>query len=191
MSRFEIRIAGLGGQGIVTAGVMIGRAASIFAGRNVTLTQSYGPESRGGASKVEVIVSDEKINYPKLTRPNLVVVMSQEAYRKNIDDLNGGAIVIIDPDMVQEDSANHLTSIHRVPATRMAEKLGKRVVANMVMVGAIVGLTSVVDTTSVEEAIRKYVPRGTESLNLDAFRSGYDYVRKHAREQVVTTQEAS
>ncbi len=78
MSRFEIRIAGLGGQGIVTAGVMIGRAASIFAGRNVTLTQSYGPESRGGASKVEVIVSDEKIDYPKLSRPNLVAVMSQE-----------------------------------------------------------------------------------------------------------------
>jgi 2-oxoglutarate ferredoxin oxidoreductase subunit gamma len=186
MSRFEIRIAGLGGQGIVTAGVMIGRAASIFGGKNVTLTQSYGPESRGGASKVEVIVSEEKIDYPKVGRPSLVAVMSQEAYRKNIGDLNGRAIVIIDPDMVQEDPANHLANVYRVPATRMAEKLGKRIVANMVMVGAIIGLTNMVDTASVEKAITKYVPRGTEPLNLSAFKSGYDYARKLAQEQVVT-----
>ena len=103
MSRFEVRIAGLGGQGIVTAGVMIGRAASVFGGKNVTLAQSYGPESRGGASKVEVIVSDEKINYPKLRKPSLVAVMSQEAYQKNIGDLDRDTIVIIDPDMIQED----------------------------------------------------------------------------------------
>jgi 2-oxoglutarate ferredoxin oxidoreductase subunit gamma len=186
MSRFEIRIAGLGGQGIVTAGVMIGRAASIFAGKNVTLTQSYGPESRGGASKVEVIVSDEKIDYPKVRKPSLVAVMSQEAYRKNTGDLNGSAIVVIDPDMVQEDSANHLANVYHVPATRMAEKLGKRIVANMVMVGAIIGLTNMVDTASVEKAIAKYVPRGTDQLNLNAFKSGYDYARKLAREQVVT-----
>ena len=191
MSRFEIRIAGLGGQGVVTAGMMIGRAASIFAGRNVTMTRSYGPESRGGASKVEVIVADDKIDYPKLTKPNLVAVMSQQAYRKNIDDLNGGAIVIIDPDMVQEESKDHLAGIYRVPATSIAEKLGKRVVANMVMVGAIVGLTSVVDASSLEKAIKRYVPRGSESLNIDAFRHGYDYVRGHAHEQVITTERAS
>ncbi len=82
MSRFEVRIAGQGGQGIVTAGVMIGRAASVFGGKNVTLTQSYGPESRGGASKVEVIVSDEKIHYPKIRKPNVIAIMSQEAYQE-------------------------------------------------------------------------------------------------------------
>jgi len=188
MSRYEIRLAGLGGQGIVTAGMMIGRSASVFGGKNVTLAQSYGPESRGGASKVEVIVSDEKINYPKVRKPSLIAVMSQEAYRKNIDDLNGGTIVILDPDMVQEDQSIQAARVYHVPATRMAESLGKKIVANMVMVGAIVGLTNVVDTAAVEKAIAKYTPRGTEQLNLNAFKSGYDFARKQLQEQTVPAQ---
>lgn len=188
MSRFEIRIAGLGGQGIVTAGVMIGRSASVFGGKNVTLTQSYGPESRGGASKVEVIVSDEKIDYPKVRKPSLVAVMSQEAYRKNIKDLNRDTIVIIDPDMVEEDPSNHIARIYRVPATRIAERLGKRIVANMVMVGAIIGLTQMVDTSAVEKAVSKYTPRGTEQLNLNAFKNGYDFARNLLQQQTVVAQ---
>ena len=186
MSRFEVRIAGLGGQGIVTAGVMIGRAASVFGGKNVTLAQSYGPESRGGASKVEVIVSDEKINYPKLRKPSLVAVMSQEAYQKNMGDLDRDTIVIIDPDMIQEDHANQTAKTYRIPATRIAERLGKKIVSNMVMVGAIVGLTNMVDTTAVEKAIAKYTPRGTEQLNITAFKNGYDFARALLQEQKVT-----
>jgi 2-oxoglutarate ferredoxin oxidoreductase subunit gamma len=186
MSRFEVRIAGLGGQGIVTAGVMIGRSASVFGGKNVTLVQSYGPESRGGASKVDVIVSDEKIDYPKVRKPSLVAVMSQEAYRKNIADMNGNTIVVIDPDMVQEDTSNHIARIYRVPAARIAEGLGKRIVANMVMVGAIIGLTNMVDTAAVEKAISKYTPRGTEQLNVSAFKSGHEFARKLLQEQTVT-----
>lgn len=186
MSRFEIRIVGLGGQGIVTAGVMIGRAASVFSGKNVTLAQSYGPESRGGASKVEVIVSDEKIFYPKIRKPSLVAVMSQEAYRKNINDVNGSAIVVIDPDMVQEDQSSHTARTYRVPATRIAESLGRKIVSNMVMVGAIIGLTNMMDTAAIEKAISKYVPRGTEQLNLNAFKSGYDFARKLLQEQKVS-----
>jgi 2-oxoglutarate ferredoxin oxidoreductase subunit gamma len=185
VSRFEVRIAGLGGQGIVTAGVMIGRSASIFGGKNVTLTQSYGPESRGGASKVEVVISDEKIDYPKVRKPTLIAIMSQEAYRKNITDLNGNVIVVIDPDMVQEDTSNHIKRMYRVPATRIAEGLGKRIVANMVMVGAIIGLTNMIDTAAVEKAISKYTPRGTEELNLNAFKNGYEYAQKLLQEQVV------
>jgi len=185
MSRFEIRIAGMGGQGIVTAGVMIGRSASVFGGKNVTLAQSYGPESRGGASKVDVIVSDEKIDYPKVRKPSLVAVMYQEAYRKNIGDLDRNTIVVIEPDMVQEDPSNHIPKIYRVPATRIAEGLGKRIVANMVMVGAIIGLTNMMDTASVEKAISKYTPRGTEQLNVNAFRSGYEFARKLLQEQTI------
>jgi len=184
-SRFEVRIAGLGGQGIVTAGVMIGRAASVFGGKNVTLAQSYGPESRGGASKVEVIVSDEKINYPKLRKPSLVAVMSQEAYRKNVGDLTGDTIVIIDPDMIQDDQLNHTAKTYRVPVTSIAERLGKKIVSNMVMVGAIIGLTNMVDTAAVEKAIAKYTPRGTEQLNITAFKSGYDFAQGLIQEQKV------
>jgi 2-oxoglutarate ferredoxin oxidoreductase subunit gamma len=167
--------------------VMIGRAASVFGGKNVTLAQSYGPESRGGASKVEVIVSDEKINYPKLRKPSLVAVMSQEAYQKNIGDLNGDAIVIIDPDMIQEDLSQNART-YRIPATRIAERLGKKIVSNMVMVGAIVGLTNMLDTTAVEKAIAKYTPRGTEQLNITAFKSGYDFARGLLQEQEVPAQ---
>ena len=185
MSRFEVRIAGLGGQGIVTAGVMIGRAASVFGGKHVTLAQSYGPESRGGASKVEVIVSDEKVNYPKLRKPSLVAIMSQEAYTKNISDLSGDTIVIIDPDMIQEEQLNRAARMYRVPATRIAERLGKKIVSNMVMVGAIIGLTNMVDTEAVEKAITKYTPRGTEQLNITAFKNGYDFARSLLQQKTV------
>ena len=170
----------------MTAGVMIGRAASIFGDKNVTLAQSYGPESRGGASKVEVIVSDEKIDYPKVRKPSVVAIMSQEAYQKNLADLNGSSIVVIDPDLVQVDEPNHVKRIYRVPGTRIAEGLGKRIVANMVMVGAIIGLTNMMETAPVEKAIAKYTPRGTEELNLNAFKSGYEYARKLLPEQTVT-----
>jgi 2-oxoglutarate ferredoxin oxidoreductase subunit gamma len=190
MSRFEVRIAGLGGQGIVTAGVMIGRSASIFAGKNVTLSQSYGPESRGGASKVEVIVSDEKIDYPKVRKPNLIAVMSQEAYRKNVTDMTEDTIVVIDPDMVQISEDNHVPRMYRVPATRIAERLGKRIVANMVLVGAIVGLTDMIETTSVEKAISKYTPRGTEALNVNAFKAGYEYAHNLSQEKTAAVQQA-
>ncbi len=186
MSRFEVRIAGQGGQGIVTAGVMIGRAASVFGGKNVTLMQSYGPESRGGASKVEIIVSDENIHYPNIRKPNVIAIMSQEAYRKNLEDLSGNAIVILDPEMIQEDPTNPAKNIYRVPATRIAENLGKPIVASVVMVGAIIGLTGMVDTSSIEKTIAEYTPKGTEELNLNAFKNGREYAQKLLQEQAVT-----
>jgi 2-oxoglutarate ferredoxin oxidoreductase subunit gamma len=186
MPHFEVRIAGMGGQGIIMAAVMIGRAASIFGGKYVTLTQSYGPESRGGACKAEVIVSDERVDYPKVRQPSLIAIMSEEAYRKNISNSNGAAVVVIDPDMVEEDPGYTHARIFRVPATRMAEGLGKRIVANMVMVGAIVALTNMVEVGSVEKAIAKYTPRGTEKLNVNAFRNGYEFARKLMEKQMVT-----
>lgn len=189
MSRFEIRIAGMGGQGIVMAGVMIGRAASIFGGKNVTMAQSYGPESRGGASKTEVVVSDDRIDYMKVRKPSLIAIMSHEAYKKNLEDLiKPGVMVIIDPDMVQEEESTRSLRICRVPVTRIAEGLGKRIVANMVMIGAIIALTGAVDPTAVEKAITKYTPRGTEKLNVDAFKRGYEFARQQATEQTAIVQ---
>jgi 2-oxoglutarate ferredoxin oxidoreductase subunit gamma len=114
--------------------------------------------------------------------------MSQEAYRKNLEDLNGSAIVILDTDMVQEDQPNHAKRIYRVPATRIAEGLGKRIVSNMVMIGAIIGLTDMLDTASVEKAIAKYTPRGTEELNLNAFKNGREYAQKLLQEQAITVE---
>jgi 2-oxoglutarate ferredoxin oxidoreductase subunit gamma len=191
MSRFEVRIAGLGGQGIVTAGVMIGRAASVFGGKYVTLARSYGPESRGGASKIEVIVSDERVNYPKLRTPSLVAVMSQEAYTKNVSGLSRDTIMIIDPDMIQEEQLNHGSRTYRVPVTRIAERLGKKIVSNMVMVGAIIGLTNMVDTEAVEKAITRYAPLGTEQLNITAFKNGYDFARSLHRRRSSSSQSST
>lgn len=168
------------------AAVMIGRAASIFGGKYVTLAQSYGPESRGGACKAEVIVSEDPVDYPKIRQPTTVAIMSQEAYQKNIPSSNGGTTIIIDPDMVQEDEPYKHGRVFRVPATRIAEQLGKRIVANMVMVGAIVALTEMVDAAAVEKAIAKYTPRGTEKLNVEAFRSGYEFARNMLEHGMVT-----
>ena len=189
MSRYEIRIAGMGGQGIVMAGVMIGRAASVFGGKHVTMAQSYGPESRGGASKTEIVVSDERIDYPKIRKPSLIAIMSYEAYKKNLADLTQPEVmVIIDPDMVQEEETTKSRKIFRVPATRIAEGLGKRIVANMVLIGAIVALTGAVDPAAVEKAIAKYTPRGTEKINLEAFKRGHEFAKQQLTEPLVTAQ---
>ena len=100
MSRHEIRVSGFGGQGIITAGYILGKAAALFDKRHVTLTKSYGPESRGGASSAQVIISDAEINYPRLTRPELLVAMSQEAYAKYVGELASGGLLLIDEDLI-------------------------------------------------------------------------------------------
>jgi len=182
MPRYEIRLGGLGGQGIVLAGVILGTAAAIFDGKNATQTQSYGPEARGGACKSEVVISDREIDYPKLERPNLVGVMSQEAFDKYVDDVGSGGIVIYDPDMVPTLRELKNAKTYAVPTVRMAEKLGKRIVANMVMIGSVTAASKILDPKAVEKAIVRFVPRGTDKLNLEAFRTGYDFTLKLTEE---------
>ncbi len=182
MPRYEIRLGGLGGQGIVLAGVILGTAAAIFDGKNATQTQSYGPEARGGACKSEVVISDKEIDYPKLERPNLVGVMSQEAFEKYVDDVRSGGIVIYDPDMVPNFKELKNAKTYAVPTVKMAEKLGRRIVANMVMIGSVTAASKIVDPKAVEKAIVRFVPRGTDKLNLEAFRSGYDFTLKLTEE---------
>ena len=182
MPRYEIRLGGLGGQGIVLAGVILGTAAAIFDGKNATQTQSYGPEARGGACKSEVVISDKEIDYPKLERPNLVGVMSQEAFDKYVDDVGSGGIVIYDPDMVPTLREIKNAKTYAVPTVRMAEKLGKRIVANMVMIGSVTAASKILDPKAVEKAIVRFVPRGTDKLNLEAFRTGYDFTLKLTEE---------
>ena len=182
MPRYEIRLGGLGGQGIVLAGVILGTAASIFDGKNATQTQSYGPEARGGACKSEVVISDREIDYPKLERPDLVGVMSQEAFEKYVDDVKPGGIVIYDPDMVPDLRELGDVRVYAVPTVKMAEELGKRIVANMVMIGSVTAASKILDPKAVEKAIVKFVPRGTDKLNIQAFRTGYDFTLKMTEE---------
>lgn len=175
MSRFEIRLAGLGGQGIILAGVILGFSASVYAGKSATQAQSYGAEARGGACKAEVVISDEEIDYPKVEKPDLLVVMSQEAYNKYVDDIKSGGTLVYDSDMVYQTKDLKNLKVYKVPATKIAEKIGRKIVANMVMIGAVSAISKVLDPDSVEKAIARNVPRGTETLNVNAFKEGYSY----------------
>jgi 2-oxoglutarate ferredoxin oxidoreductase subunit gamma len=172
--RLEIRFAGFGGQGIIKSGIITAAAACIHSGKNAVQTQSYGPESRGGACKSEVVISEEEIDFPKVVEPDILVVMSQHAYNDYIDDVKSGGIVILDPDMVPREKELTKAKVFRVPATKIAEELGRRIVANIVMLGAFVAITNALDENALKESIKTNIPKGTEELNLAAFRKGYD-----------------
>ena len=175
MGRTEIRLTGFGGQGIILSGYIVGKAAAIHDGKQATFTQSYGPESRGGACSAQVIISDEPISYPHLTDPAILVVMSQAAYSKYAPDLREGALLIIDEDLVETDEIAGDVRLLSVPATRLAEELGRKIVANIVMLGFFAAVTDVVSVEAMQEAVRTSVPKGTEELNLEAFQKGYEY----------------
>jgi 2-oxoglutarate ferredoxin oxidoreductase subunit gamma len=173
--RIEVRFAGFGGQGIIKSGIIVAAAASIHAGKNSVQTQSYGPESRGGACKSEVVISEQEIDFPKLVQPDVLVVMSQAAYNDYADDIKQGGLVILDPDMIPTQKDLGKVKIFKVPATKMADQLGRRIVANIVMIGAFVAITKLLDENAVKESIKENIPKGTEELNLAAFEKGYEY----------------
>ena len=174
--RNEIRLAGFGGQGIILAGYILGKAAAIHGGKDAIFTQSYGPEARGGACAGELVVDDERIDYPMVESPNLLVLMSQEAYEKYSSGLAPGAQVMIESDLVRGAPAEW----PGVPATRLAEELGARISANIVMLGFFTGVTGLIDREAVEEAVASSVPARTIELNKKAFAAGYDHARKLA-----------
>jgi len=173
--RVEVRFAGFGGQGIIKSGIIVASAASIHAGKNAVQTQSYGPESRGGACKSEVVISDQEVDFPKLVQPDVLVVMSQAAYNDYADDIKPGGTVIMDPIMIPTEKDLGKVKLFKVPATKIAEQLGRRIVANIVMLGAFVAITKLLDENAVKESIKENIPKGTEELNLAAFEKGYEF----------------
>jgi len=175
MEPTEIRIAGFGGQGVILAGMVIGRGATIFDGKHVTLTQSFGPEARGSACSVQLIVSTEPILYPYLTHPDILMVMSQEAYTRFAPQLKPGGLLLYEQDLIQLGELNPEVKVFGIPATRLAEGLGRRLVLNMVMVGFLTAMTGVASPEAVRKAVQESVPKGTESLNLAAFQKGLEY----------------
>jgi 2-oxoglutarate ferredoxin oxidoreductase subunit gamma len=173
--RVEVRFAGFGGQGIIKSGIITAAAACIHGDRNAVQTQSYGPESRGGACKSEVVISEEEIDFPKVVEPDILVVMSQHAYNDYIDDIKAGGTVILDPNMIPREKDLKNVKLFRVPATKIAEELGRKIVANIVMLGAFTAITRVLDENALKESIKENIPKGTEELNLTAFEKGYEY----------------
>ncbi|HUT77163.1 MAG TPA: 2-oxoacid:acceptor oxidoreductase family protein [Polyangia bacterium] len=177
MSKHDIRICGLGGQGVIMGGMIIGKAASIFEDRFATLVQSFGPEARGSECSAQVMVSDEKIPFPYLRRSDVFVAMSQSAYDKFVGEMKDGALMVYESDLVSPD--DRLPAGVRkfgIPGTRIAEEeFGRRIVFNMVMLGFFAAVTDVVDVDAMRKAVADSVPDGTEDLNLKAFERGFAY----------------
>lgn len=181
MAKTEIRVGGLGGQGVILCGSIIGKAAAIHGGKHATLIQAFGPEARGSACSAQVTVSDDVIGYPYVKNPDILVLMSQDAFNQFIPQLKPGGLVLYEAELVKPGGA--LPEGARalgVPATRFAEELGRRLVLNIVMVGFFAGVTGLLPFEAVEKAVLDSVPRGTEELNLKALRKGYDFGREQA-----------
>jgi 2-oxoglutarate ferredoxin oxidoreductase subunit gamma len=174
----EIRIAGFGGQGVILAAAVVGKAAAIFQGAYACMTQSFGPEARGGSSSAQVILSTEPILYPYVTQPDILVVMSQEAYRVFSPQLKPGGILITEQELVNVDQLPAGVRAYGVPATRLAEELGRKVVLNIVMVGFFGAVTNILEHDSLRQAVADSVPPAMQKLNLEAFDKGYEYGSK-------------
>lgn len=172
--RYELRLSGEGGQGLVLAGKILAEAAAIYEDHNATQSQSYGPEARGGASKSEVIISDGEIDYPKAENLDLLLALTQEALDKYVGDLREGGFLLVDEEAVRRIPEGKW-KVLTIPLVQLArDKVGKAIVANIVALGVIVRLIKVVGDESAEQAILARVPKGTEELNLKAFRLGLE-----------------
>ncbi len=176
--RYEIRLSGEGGQGLVLAGKVLAEAAAIYDDKNATQSQSYGPEARGGASRSEVIISDDDIDYPKAVDIDLLLALTQESVDRYHKDLKPDGLLLVDAQAVTEVPAGEFR-VCKVPIIEIAtEKVGKALVANIVALGIITELAGVVSHESVESAILARVPKGTEELNLNAFKAGVEAARE-------------
>ena len=173
----EIRVAGFGGQGVILSAIVLGKAASIYENGFATMTQNFGPEARGGACSAQLVMSDSPVLYPYTTQPDIMVIMSQEAYNRFAHELKPGGMLIIEEDLVRVSNMNRDKQVYAIPATRFAEELGKRMVLNSVMVGFFTAVTKLLGADAVRKAIADSVPPNFRELNLKAFDKGYEYGR--------------
>jgi 2-oxoglutarate ferredoxin oxidoreductase subunit gamma len=172
--RTEIRICGLGGQGVVLAGQLLGRAA-VFDGLNVVQTQSYGAEARGSNAKSEIIISDEKIGFPLVRHCDVIVAMSQQSLDLYVKDLKEDGTLIVDEGSIERVPEGSKAKIFWVAATKTAESVFKsRLYANLIMLGAVAKITRLVTADSVEKAIAEALPEKVRVVNVDAFRKGFE-----------------
>jgi 2-oxoglutarate ferredoxin oxidoreductase subunit gamma len=170
MQRYEVRLSGSGGQGIILAGIILAEAAGIYEGKEVCQTQAYGPEARGGASKAEVVISDGQIDYPKAIRPDLVLAMNQKACDSYCSDLKPGGLLIVDSTLVKDLPTPRPLAL---PFTQIARQdLGKEMVANIVALGALAKISGIVAVENLEKAVLARVPPGATDLNRRALAAG-------------------
>ena len=174
--RYEIRLSGSGGQGIITAAIVLAEAAGVYDEKYVCQSQSYGPEARGGTSKAEVIISNQTIDYPKAIKPDLLLTMNQEACNTYFPDLKTEGLLVVDSTLVHQIPTNRVAAI---PFTRIARKeIGKEMVANMVALGAVGVLSQIISLKNLEQALMARVPKGTEEINCKALHAGIEAAKK-------------
>jgi 2-oxoglutarate ferredoxin oxidoreductase subunit gamma len=184
MSRREIRITGLGGQGVVLAGYIIGRASAIDAGKHATMIQSFGPEARGSACSATLVVSDTEVLYPYVRRPAVLVALSADGYEKYRSELADDGVLVHERELVRPMLRGGQRA-YGCPSTRIAEQLGRKIVQNIVMLGFFTAATEIVTRAQMRAAVRASVPAGTEDLNLRAFDAGVGfYEQEYGRSTV-------
>jgi len=175
MASTEIKIGGLGGQGVILSGMIIGKAAALYDDKSATMTQAFGPEARGSACSAQLIVSDDAILYPYVSKPEFLVAMSQDAFTKFSPGMAEDGTLLVEEELVKVEGVLPGIKVYGIPATRIAEELGRKMVLNIVMVGFFTSITGLINPDAMRKAVEASVPSGTEKLNLSAFDKGYEY----------------
>lgn len=177
MSKSDIRICGMGGQGVIMSGMVIGKAASIYEDKWSTMIQSFGPEARGSTCAAQVMIADEPIGYPYIKQSDVFLVFSQAGYEKYVDELKEGATLVFEDELIMLDErVPKGVKTCGIPATRIAqEKIGRVITFNMVMLGYLAQNTRVVSVEAIKKSISDSVPPGTIETNLKAFDAGFSY----------------
>ena len=171
----HILITGFGGQGVIMAGDILGKAATIYDGKFATMTQAYGPEARGGSCSAQIIIGEEEVLFPYIKEPNILICLSQEGYSKNFGSLRQGGMLLLDLDLVRAKDIYPGAAPYTIPATRFAEELGNKMMANIVMLGFLAAISDVISAEALRKAALTSVPEPTREINIQAFERGFDY----------------
>lgn len=175
--RIDIRIAGFGGQGVILSAIITGKAAAIYEGKDSSVMQSYGPEARGSACSGSVVIDDKRVDFPYVLKPDILVALSQDGYAKYRSTLKKDGILVVEEDLVKLDK-NEKATVFKIPATRIAEQTGKKIVTNIVMLGYFTAKTGAISYDAMKSAVLSTVPSKFRDLNEKAFDRGYSYGEK-------------
>lgn len=175
MNRTEILIGGVGGQGVILAGILLGTAATLFENKKAVQTQAYSSEQRGGMARAEVILSDEPVTDPQVRKPDILIALAQDAVNRHLKKIKPSGLLVMDSDLVKEVSPGDFQTLE-IPATSLAEdELGSIVVANLILLGGLIKKTGLLSVGAMEKAIESNVPPKAKELNLKAFRRGLEF----------------
>jgi 2-oxoglutarate ferredoxin oxidoreductase subunit gamma len=175
MKRTEILVGGVGGQGVILAGILLGAAATLFDGKKAVQTQAYSSEQRGGMARAEVIISDEPVTDPQVRRPDVLIALAQDAVNRHLKKIKPGGLLVVDSDLAREVEKGNF-EVLSIPATSIADKeMGSVVVANLILLGGLLKKTAVLSVGAMEKAIEANVPPKAKEMNLKAFRRGLEF----------------